>query len=146
MRNPVVLVLLVLLLVVGTTACRRDHERRHPAEQAGAQDDAPAKEPTPGGFTEEIQLPPGLVHIQSQWVGESLWVESYDPNTKACLYREYYKGKPLEGGGKVLMKGCRMPFTMNDQPEADGQQPKASPAAPAPAAKPLARPQAKPKA
>lgn len=108
--------LLVCCLVMLASGCRRDHQRRA-VEDAAPEVVTTANAPTPTGLSQEIQLPPGLIHLHAQWVGQSLWVESYDPNTKACLFREYRDGKAVESGGKVLMKGCRVAFAPEVQVE-----------------------------
>ena len=54
----------------------------------------------------EIELPEGLIHVGAQWVGGSLWVESFDPKTAICEFSEYKGGKIVEGSA-ITFKNCR---------------------------------------
>lgn len=40
-----------------------------------------------GGKSQTIELPEGQLHLGSQWVDGQLWVESFDPATRACSFR-----------------------------------------------------------
>jgi hypothetical protein len=56
------------------------------------------------GGVMHIETPQGQHHIGATWKDENLWVESYDPATNACEFREYSKGNVLEG--RVVIRNC----------------------------------------
>lgn len=51
-----------------------------------------------------IHAQEGDIHLGSTWKDDNLWVESYDPQSKTCTFREYSKGNLLQG--KVTIKNC----------------------------------------
>jgi len=51
-----------------------------------------------------ISVPDGHYHMMATWKDDNLWVESYEPSSNTCHFREYSKGAMLEG--KVLIKNC----------------------------------------
>jgi hypothetical protein len=51
-----------------------------------------------------IHAQDGDIHLGATWKDDNLWVESYDPETKICTFREYSKGNLLQG--KVTIKNC----------------------------------------
>ena len=46
------------------------------------------------------------MHLSTQWVHGQLWVESFDPKTRTCLFSEYKQGKPVAEGA-VTFTNCR---------------------------------------
>ena len=51
-----------------------------------------------------LTIPEGQLHMGATWKDDNLWIETYDPKTNVCHFREYSKGALLEG--KVVIKGC----------------------------------------
>lgn len=51
-----------------------------------------------------VTVPDGHYHMMATWKDDNLWVESYEPSSNTCHFREYSKGAMLEG--KVLIKNC----------------------------------------
>lgn len=56
------------------------------------------------GGVMNVSVPQGHRHIGATWKDDNLWVESYDPATNTCEFREYSKGNLLEG--RVLIRNC----------------------------------------
>ena len=44
------------------------------------------------------------IHLGSTWKNDNLWVESYNPETNTCHFREFSKGSILQG--RVSIKNC----------------------------------------
>lgn len=64
-----------------------------------------------------ISNPSGHLHLGSTWKYDHLWVETFDPETNTCIFREFSRGKVLEG--KVTIKDCypaQFPDTSRVQP------------------------------
>ena len=56
------------------------------------------------GGVMSLTVPPGQHHLGATWKEDHLWVESFDPSTNTCEFREYSKGNLLQG--RVLIKNC----------------------------------------
>lgn len=56
------------------------------------------------GGVMHLSIPEGHRHLGATWKDDNLWVESYDPATNTCEFREYSKGNLLEG--RVLIRNC----------------------------------------
>ena len=57
------------------------------------------------GGVMHISVPEGHMHLGATWKDDNLWVESYDPRTGQCEFREYSRGNLLEG--RVVIRNCR---------------------------------------
>jgi len=44
------------------------------------------------------------IHIAATWKDDNLWIESYQPKTNICYFREYSRGNLLQG--QVVIKNC----------------------------------------
>ena len=44
-------------------------------------------------------------HLHSTWKDDNLWIESYNPKTKTCHFREYSRGNLLQGS--VTINNCK---------------------------------------
>ncbi len=51
-----------------------------------------------------IKVPDGELHLVATWKDDNLWIESYDPVTNTCHFREYSRGNLLQG--QVTLKNC----------------------------------------
>jgi hypothetical protein len=51
-----------------------------------------------------IKVPDGELHLAATWKDDNLWIESYDPVTNTCHFREYSRGNLLQG--QVTLKNC----------------------------------------
>jgi hypothetical protein len=56
------------------------------------------------GGVMHLSVPEGHRHLGATWKDDNLWVESYDPATNTCEFREYSKGNLLQG--RVIIKNC----------------------------------------
>lgn len=56
------------------------------------------------GGVMHLSVPAGHRHLGATWKDDNLWVESWDPATNTCEFREYSKGNLLEG--RVLIRDC----------------------------------------
>ncbi len=56
------------------------------------------------GGVMHITVPEGHQHLGSTWKDDHLWVESYEPKSNTCEFREYAKGNLLEG--RVVIRNC----------------------------------------
>jgi hypothetical protein len=59
-----------------------------------------------GVQSQTIELPEGQLHVSAQWVDGQLWVESFEPHTRVCLFSQYRDGKPVESK-TVTFTNCR---------------------------------------
>lgn len=56
-----------------------------------------------------IPLQPGIVFMGAQMEGNTIWINSFDPKTNACLLRHYdLKGELIPGSPRIRLKGCRI--------------------------------------
>ena len=51
-----------------------------------------------------VSVPDGHMHLGATWKDDNLWIESFDPESNECTFREYSKGNMLQG--KVTIKNC----------------------------------------
>ncbi|NRB42542.1 MAG: hypothetical protein HRU20_29405 [Pseudomonadales bacterium] len=57
------------------------------------------------GGVMNVQLDDDEIHLGSTWKDDNLWIESYNPKTGTCHFREFSKGNLLQG--RVNMKNCK---------------------------------------
>ena len=57
-----------------------------------------------------VTVAPDSIHLGSTWKDDNLWIESYVPKTKECVFQEYSRGNLLQG--RVLIKNCQ-PLLLN---------------------------------
>lgn len=69
-------------------------------------------------------------HLHSTWKDDNLWIESYNPETQTCHFREYSKGNLLQGS--VTIRNCRpLIKTSVDQPRLPAPTIRSEPTTPA---------------
>jgi hypothetical protein len=56
------------------------------------------------GGVMHISVPDGQRHIGVTWKDDHLWMESYDPASNTCEFREYSRGDLLQG--RVVIENC----------------------------------------
>jgi hypothetical protein len=56
------------------------------------------------GGVMQVTVPEGHRHLGVTWKDDHLWIESYDPSSNTCEFREYSRGDVLQG--RVLIKDC----------------------------------------
>ena len=56
------------------------------------------------GGVMHISVPEGQRHIGVTWKDDHLWMESYDPGSNTCEFREYSRGDLLQG--RVVINNC----------------------------------------
>ncbi|NRB42942.1 MAG: hypothetical protein HRU20_31490 [Pseudomonadales bacterium] len=57
------------------------------------------------GGVMNIEMEENEIHLGSTWKDDNLWIESYDPETRTCHFREFSKGNLLQG--RVNIKNCK---------------------------------------
>ncbi len=65
-----------------------------------------------------IDMKEGEYHLGLTWKEDNLWIESYDPETQSCHFREFSKGNLLQG--RVNVRNCR-PLLLQNTPTASSQ-------------------------
>lgn len=66
------------------------------------------------GGTMSLTQPAGTYHMGMTWKDDHLWIQSYDPRTNECLFREYSRGSVLQG--EVRVRQCNPVHQLRDQP------------------------------
>ena len=56
------------------------------------------------GGVMSVEMAKGEIHIAATWKDDNLWIESYQPKTNTCYFREYSRGNLLQG--QVVIKNC----------------------------------------
>jgi hypothetical protein len=56
------------------------------------------------GGVMSVETAKGEIHIAATWKDDNLWIESYQPKTNTCYFREYSRGNLLQG--QVVIKNC----------------------------------------
>lgn len=57
------------------------------------------------GGVMNIEMRDNEVHLGSTWKDDNLWIETYNPETRTCHFREFSKGNLLQG--RVNINNCR---------------------------------------
>ena len=57
------------------------------------------------GGVMNIEMRDNEVHLGSTWKGDNLWIETYNPETRTCHFREFSKGNMLQG--RVNIHNCK---------------------------------------
>ena len=56
------------------------------------------------GGTMSISTPTGEMHIGATWKDDNLWINTFDPKTNKCYFREISRGNVLQG--QVVISDC----------------------------------------
>jgi hypothetical protein len=56
------------------------------------------------GGVMHVSVPDGQRHLGVTWKDDNLWIESFDPASNTCEFREYSRGDLLQG--LVVIKNC----------------------------------------
>lgn len=56
------------------------------------------------GGVMQVSVPEGQRHLGVTWKDDHLWIESYDPASNTCEFREHSRGDVLQG--RVIIKNC----------------------------------------
>jgi hypothetical protein len=56
------------------------------------------------GGVMQVSVPEGQRHLGVTWKDDNLWIESFDPASNTCEFREYSRGDVLQG--RVIIENC----------------------------------------
>jgi len=56
------------------------------------------------GGVMQVSVPDGHRHLGVTWKEDHLWIESFDPASNTCEFREHSRGDVLQG--RVIIKNC----------------------------------------
>jgi hypothetical protein len=56
------------------------------------------------GGVMHVSVPDGQRHLGVTWKDDNLWIESFDPASNTCEFREYSRGDVLQG--RVIINNC----------------------------------------
>lgn len=72
-----------------------------------------------------IPLQQGVMFLGAQMEGNTVWISSYDPKTKACLLRHYdLRGELIIDSPRIRLRGCQIDQALLPPPQQQTTTPK----------------------
>lgn len=70
------------------------------------------------GGSMSLNLPQETYHLGVTWKEDNLWIHTYYPATNECVFREYSRGRMMEG--EVRLRNCNpWPAPQSERPASD---------------------------